>query len=182
MIREIWKPVRRYKGLYEVSNLGRVRSLDRTIQGPRAPQVLTGRMLSQYPSESGHLSVTLNKEGKRKGRLVHRLVLEAFVGPCPPGMQARHFPDRDPANNRLTNLSWSDQFTNQRDRVLHGTAPRGDKNGRTVAPDKRVRALKRKYESWTGSQRAFARVHAASVGLSEMQVRFIVSGRSRVHT
>lgn len=60
--------------------------------------------------------------------LVHRLVLEAFVGPCPPGMECRHFPDRDPTNNRLDNLSWATRKQNMEDKASHGTNRKGVPN------------------------------------------------------
>ncbi len=55
-------------------------------------------------------------------RLVHRLILEAFVGPCPRGKESCHFPDRNPTNNRLENLRWDTHAANGRDMALHGTA------------------------------------------------------------
>ena len=80
-------------------------------------------------NESGHLFVHLvSDDGKRRQFLVHRLVLEAFVGPCPPGMQACHSPGRSPSNNNLANLRWDTFSNNQLDRALHGTDQRGAKN------------------------------------------------------
>jgi len=75
---------------------------------------------------TGHLQIGLYKrQGHQQFFYVHRLVLEAFVGPCPKGKQARHFPDRDPTNNNLCNLSWTTPLKNQRDRFRHGTSNRG---------------------------------------------------------
>ena len=70
----------------------------------------------------GHLMVSLCP-GRRKV-LVHRLILEVFVGPCPEGMECRHFPDRDPSNNRLENLSWGTRQSNRDDMIVHGTTNR----------------------------------------------------------
>jgi hypothetical protein len=53
--------------------------------------------------------------------MVHRLVLEAFVGPCPIGMQCRHFPDPNPANCNLKNLQWGTPMENTEDKRVHGT-------------------------------------------------------------
>lgn len=53
---------------------------------------------------------------------IHQLVLEAFVGACPEGMEARHFPDRDTSNNRLENLRWATHQQNIDDKKFHGTA------------------------------------------------------------
>lgn len=73
---EIWKPVVGYEGLYEVSSLGRVRSLDR-IDSNNHP--LKGIILKPYISNSGYLLVGLYKQQKRDRKLLHRLVAEAFI-------------------------------------------------------------------------------------------------------
>jgi hypothetical protein len=70
--------------------------------------------------------VTLSKNNEVKSFHIHYLVLMAFVGPRPAGMEARHYPDNDPHNNKLSNLSWSSKKINQRDRVEHGTHNRGE--------------------------------------------------------
>jgi hypothetical protein len=56
---------------------------------------------------------------------VHRLVCEAYHGPCPPGLQCRHL-DGNQANNAPSNLAWSDKATNEADKVRHGTVPNGE--------------------------------------------------------
>jgi len=97
---ERWLPVVGYEGLYEVSDLGRVRSL----RPPRGrPRVAKGGRTSR-----GYLAASLSDPRKRKAtpRPVHHLVLEAFVGPCPRGWLCYHR-DGDIANNRLDNLYWS---------------------------------------------------------------------------
>lgn len=73
---EIWKPIMGYEGLYECSNLGRVRSLDR-IDSNNHP--LKGVILKPYISNSGYLLVGLYKQQKRDRKLLHRLVAEAFI-------------------------------------------------------------------------------------------------------
>lgn len=85
----------------------------------------TWRKLKPGIGSAGHLIVTLCPG--RHTRSVHQLVLEAFVGPCPPGMQCRHFPDRNPANNHLSNLQWGTPKQNAADRVIHGTNGNGRK-------------------------------------------------------
>lgn len=111
---ETWKPVVGYEGLYEVSNLGRVK---RIAVGPGAR---AGRILKARRLNGGHLTLGLYRDGKREKFLVHRLVLLAFVGPCPDGMQGCHAPDPDPSNNRLSNLRWDTQSENEFDKVKHG--------------------------------------------------------------
>jgi hypothetical protein len=134
---EQWKPVVGFDGFYEVSDLGRVRSVDRVStqresHGLMVTRRLTGRLLRQKTRrDNGYCEVTLKAIGlgiKSRVCLVHRLVLEAFVGPCPSGQQARHFPDRNCTNNRLANLAWGTPLENQADRIIHGTTVNGEKS------------------------------------------------------
>jgi hypothetical protein len=76
------------------------------------------RRLKPTAQKRGHLMLML---GRGTYRFVHRLVLEAFVGPCPRGCECRHI-DGNPANNRIGNLAWGSRHQNQADSVRHGTA------------------------------------------------------------
>ena len=116
MTAEQWKPVPGYEGLYEVSNLGRVRSLDRTKTNGHKWK---GRILKQPSLRSGYKLVSLWKNGKQKSALVHRLVLFAFVGAQPEGRETRH-KDGNNSNNTLDNLSWGTPSENNLDIVDHG--------------------------------------------------------------
>lgn len=71
-------------------------------------------------SRKGYMSVSLTHEDVRKTISVHRLVLMAFVGPCPSGMEACHN-DGDPSNNSLSNLRWDTHKNNMADCIKHGT-------------------------------------------------------------
>lgn len=113
---EHWRPVRDYPG-YEVSTLGRVRSIDRVTDRGRKWR---GRMMTPSSMPRGYQVVTLWREGKQRTALVHRLVLAAFVGPAPEGMEALHA-DGDATNANLANLSWGTHAENQADQVEHGT-------------------------------------------------------------
>ena len=110
-VKEEWKPVVGYEGRYEISSAGRVYSH------------VSGKMLKPWCSPKARrvqLQVFLfTADGARKPRLVHRLVLEAFVGPCPEGMQACHFNDV-PDDNRLLNLRWDMSSANKFDEVRNG--------------------------------------------------------------
>lgn len=103
---ENWRPVRGYEGSYEVSDLGRVRSVRVVLKPMRVPK--------------GHLQVALYKSADRTFYKVHCLVLSAFVGPRPEGMEGCHN-NGDPQDNRLSNLRWDTRSGNQRDSVEHGT-------------------------------------------------------------
>lgn len=120
---ERWLPVPGYEGGYEVSNHGRVRSLDRTIVTSNGVvRRQPGRTLTPHSLPKGHLFVKVGSRARgnrAKHHLVHRLVLEAFVGPCPPGMEACHW-DGDPTNNRVDNLRWDTPSANQHDKKHQG--------------------------------------------------------------
>lgn len=127
---ETWKATPGVDG-YEVSTLGRVRSYF----------MRNGRALRKEPRllkpalRNGYLRVRV---GKRL-RDVHTLVLEAFVGPRPPGYVARHFPDRTRTNCRLSNLQWGSYQENSDDMIVHGTKANGSRNGATLYPERRPR-------------------------------------------
>lgn len=114
---ERWLPIAGYEGRYEVSDLGRVRSLDRVrSHGKR----WRGRVLKPVPMPRGYLLVNLWFDNSQRMRLIHRLVLTAFDGPAPDGTEGRHL-DGDPTNNTIDNLVWGTHSENQLDQVLHGT-------------------------------------------------------------
>ena len=93
---------------------------DRT-PGRRGPL----RKLAIQRSKRGYCLVNLDVDGRNRSRLVHQLVLEAFVGPKPPGLEGCHYPDHDKANNRVSNLRWDTHDENirdnYRDRLSTGT-------------------------------------------------------------
>lgn len=116
---EEWKPIPSFSG-YEASNLGRVRSLDRhivTVRRGREWHLRTrGQLLTSRLMHDGYLTVELGA----KARKVHRLVLEAFVGPAPEGCVGAHN-DGCRLNNRLENLRWATRAENEADKIRHGT-------------------------------------------------------------
>lgn len=121
-----WKAVVGWEDYYEVPDRGEVRSFERIARGPYgSTPVKNARMLKQQIGTGGYPMVTLQGGGrKRVTRPVHRLVLEAFVGPCPDGMVACHGPG-GPEDNRIENLRWDTQSENVRDQLRHGTHPSG---------------------------------------------------------
>jgi hypothetical protein len=100
--------------------------------------------------------VTLRKDRKGRQAYVHQLVLETFVGPCPPGMQCRHFPDQSTKNNYLSNLAWGTQSENEQDKKVHGTfdsnrnnGPRGEAVNTAKLTIERVRQLRAMHAAGT---------------------------------
>lgn len=111
---ENWRPIPGYEGYYDVSDQGFVRSLDR---GRRKGRVLVRRMTGK---NGRYWTVRLTVNGVPVDRLIHRLVLEAFVGPAPEGQECRHL-DGDCANAKLSNLQWGTRSENNLDKIEHGT-------------------------------------------------------------
>lgn len=113
MFHEEWRPVAGFEGLYEVSDHGRVRSVR---AGNHVNKRLQGKVLKERTNKVGYPVVSLYRGGKatRKERTVHRLVLEAFVGPAPDGCEVLHG-DGTKINNHLSNLRWGTRSENMRD-------------------------------------------------------------------
>ncbi|MDM3894746.1 NUMOD4 motif-containing HNH endonuclease [Mycobacterium intracellulare] len=117
-LHEAWRPVVGWEGLYEVSDQGRVRSVERIVQFGSQTRTVRSTILKPGETTKGALYVVLSN-GRPKNRRVHQLVLEAFVGPCPPGMEGCHWDD-DKKNNALTNLRWDTHSANELDKVRNG--------------------------------------------------------------
>jgi hypothetical protein len=120
---EHWLPISGFHG-YEVSNLGRVRS----FRNSRGRSILDPKYLVGSIQDPGYPIVNLRCEGKTHKRFVHRLVLEAFVGPCPNGWVTCHHPDNDRTNCRLDNLRWAPYSENENDKKIQGVYPEGQKH------------------------------------------------------
>lgn len=124
MADERWLPVVGWEGWYEVSDLGRVRR----VAPSRGRKPVDG-VLKLTIGYTGYPQVCLTCPGrKQRAHKVHNLVLAAFVGPRPHGMEARHL-NGDPLDAGLTNLAWGTPTENQADKILHGTTNRGERNG-----------------------------------------------------
>lgn len=82
------------------------------------------RRLTVHRTDKGYCRVNLDVEGTNQSRLVHQLVLEAFVGPKPDGCEGCHYPDHDKSNNRLENLRWDTHAENERDAYRDRVPPK----------------------------------------------------------
>lgn len=122
---ETWKDIPGYEGRYQVSDLGRVRSLDRRVNiGNGFTRMMRGRILRPAASKNNpHLYVILGHG--TAGSPVHQLVARAFHGPRPEGQEVRHL-DGDPQNNRADNLAYGTRTENLLDIYrVGGTRPGG---------------------------------------------------------
>jgi hypothetical protein len=153
-LEEHWRPPHGLPG-YEVSSLGRIRSSHR-----KGGWRILRLSRSRYPSLS-----MLDANGSEVTRYIHRLVLETFVGPCPPGKQACHV-DGCTSNNRVSNLRWGTPVENAADRKRHGNTVRGSRviHSKMTATDVRWMLWARAYTGISGMAlgRAFGISQAAA--------------------
>jgi hypothetical protein len=120
MASEVWKSVVGFEGEYEVSDLGRVKSLRRTIDRKcKGTRVCPERVMRPQTRSGGYLGVELYRDGKPKLVLVHRLVCEAFHGSPPEGHEVAHT-DGTRTNNTASNLRWATRVENAADKTAHG--------------------------------------------------------------
>lgn len=164
---EIWKAIPGFEGLYEVSDQGRVRSLDRVVAccGPTKGSYLSkkkGRMLRPGRMPSGHLSVVLGRDAG--SFCVHVLVLLAFRGPCPVGLEVRHR-NGVPSDNRLLNLEYATRTRNSQDKKHHNGA-----RGYKLSP-RQVAEIKKKLRYTTGVELS------RQYGVAQSTVSAIKTGR-----
>jgi hypothetical protein len=173
---EIWKPITWALG-YEVSNQGRVRSLDREVavaanasdikKRPAHTKIRKGQLLR--PGIGRYASVAINK----RTVLVHRLVAEAFLGPCPDGHIVCHGPG-GPLDNRLENISYGTHAKNLgEDKRRDGTMQRGERCGRSKLTEAQVIEIKRRTAA--GESRASI---ARSFGVRPENISHIAVGRT----
>lgn len=160
---EEWRDIPGYPG-YQISNLGNARSLDRVIysagdsrRGSYTRQH-KGRILAAKSDAAGY------PHCYPFGR-IHCVVLLAFVGVCPAGLEVCHC-DGNKLNNRLDNLRYGTQSTNEMDKVAHGTSNRGERHGMAKLTRADVICIRRNVS-------VTAKAYAAAYNVSESCVRRI---------
>jgi hypothetical protein len=129
------------------------------------------------PNRAGRLSVVLFPGAVE--RQVAHLVLEAFVGPCPPGMECCHDPDPDPANNRLPNVRWGTKESNYADRDRHGRTARGEKAGGAKLSEEQAKQIIAEYAA--GPRYGVTKRLAAKFGVNPGTIHRIATGRKWKH-
>lgn len=154
---ETWKDIPGFEGCYQVSNLGNVRSVLRTVSGGGCVKVKTlkGRILKPYlrGDRTKYPTVNLSMNGLKTKMPVHQMVLKSFHGPRPsPNHVARHLNDR-PVDTRSDNLVWGTQSQNMKDKFQNGYV-----HPRLVLSEEARLAIK----SDNRSQRVIARDHGVS--------------------
>lgn len=139
---EVWRPIPTYEGLYEISNLGRVRSLPReeTTEGRHRVAVVRKRKGSLLSLRGGrYKTVVLYKNGRGRQFTVHRIVALVFLGHPPEDLSEVNHIDEDKHNNCVWNLEWSTRKEN----ALHSShKQRGEKCSKAKLTEKQVLEIK----------------------------------------
>ena len=159
---EIWKYIKNYEGFYQISNFGRVRSVDRFVNGNHINcdyQFMKGKMLKLRKNRYGYWIVILRKNSSSKGFLVHRLVAEAFIT-NPNNLPYVNHKDENPANSIVTNLEWCTasynlEYSNVAEKINKF------KIRRVIQFDKNMNEIKR----WNSLKEA-----AASIGRAQQNI------------
>lgn len=163
---EVWKRIPSLAG-YEASNLGRIRSHRGWKRG--GPHVMSQNPFTRF----GHLGISVQKDGKTRLGVVHRLVLEAFYGLAPTGHECCHR-DGDASNNNISNLRWGTRTENAADRKRHGTDPSGERNPRAKLNWKAVRemrAIRDRGEMTPALRRQYAAQFSVGYGVINKAIR-----------
>lgn len=132
------------------------------------------KRLAPNPSTHGYLGVLL-KPGPRR-HSIHKLVLEAFVGPRPEGMEACH-KDGNRTNNALSNLRWATHKENEKDKEQHGTRQRGEKAGRAKLTAEKVREIRARHQQGAVSLGRLAKEY----GVTKSSISRLLSRQSWAH-
>jgi hypothetical protein len=141
-----------------------------------------------------HLFISLWINKRTYSRFVHRLVLEAFVGPCPEGMECCHY-DGNPLNNHLGNLRWDTHKNNEADKRRHGTLSVGEKCNHNKITADQVQQIKIDYASGSFTQQQLAEKYGVGKGvisdiircktwkhlLEESEKQIYYSGKNKEH-
>lgn len=138
---EVWKDISGYEGYYQISDLGRIRSLDRyaNVCGG-GKRLVKGKIIKPVKCTNGYYEASLSYKGVRKVLLLHRVVAEAFI-PNPHNLPEVNHKDENPANNEVNNLEWctskyNANYGTRNERMLIGRETKPviqlDRNGKFI--------------------------------------------------
>lgn len=178
MAEEIWKEIKGYEGLYQVSNFGRVRSFHDRHKGKE-------KILATVLNRDGYLYLTLSKDKKQKAYYVHRLVAEAFL------QNPNNLPDvnhknidnlsssDNKADNRVENLEWITDKDNTKHAYKHGlkVSQKGSESSRAKFSEEQVLKIRELYSEKDMSYRKLAKKYNISLSA----VRDIITRKTWTH-
>ena len=139
---EVWKAIEGYEGLYQISNLGRIKSLARLVKGrPPGFKPIKERMMRCRPDKDGYLRVALCLNSNYKVIGLHQLLARHFV-PNPNGNSLVCHKNGNNKDNRVENLYWGTIYDNAQDSLKHGTMAIGERSNLSTLNLKQVRVIK----------------------------------------
>lgn len=149
-MKEVWEDIQEYEGFYQVSNLGRVRSLDRTVPAKNGKiKFCKGGIKAQSENSCGYLRVMLSKNKKNTHILVHRLVAAAFLENPDNHKQVNHI-NGNKKDNSIDNLEWISGLENIKHSIETGLRDlKGEKNSQSKLTKKDVIEIKKRLENET---------------------------------
>jgi hypothetical protein len=169
-LKEIWKDISDYHGIYQVSSCGQIRSLDHFDKYGRLKK---GRILKQTKDKGDYLVVNLYRNGKLTKGKVHRLVALTFI-PNPNNLPEVNHKDGNKSNNYLSNLEWCTSKENSDHKInVLGKHNRGKRPGKVEYTEKEVREIKVLLKEGFLSQRDIAKLY----GISKSTINNINTGK-----
>jgi hypothetical protein len=179
MKNEIWKDVAGYVGYYEVSNYGKVRSVDRYVNNHKGERALRkGKVLTDTLDDKGYVRYTFRMGKSKKMKRGHRLVAEAFI-PNPNQYTIINHKDGNKANNHISNLEWCTHRQNSQHAESMGLVNhvKGSNHHKATITEDTVRAMRKLYAEGNHTQKQIA--EEFSVHLSK--AKHILAGRTWKH-
>lgn len=165
-MKEIWKEIEKFP-LYEVSNMGRVRSWN-SFGIASGTKSKNPKILSQCSDKNNRPYLRL---GRKNFFRVSTLVCEAFHGKKPDGMECCHN-NGDPTDNRAINLRWDTSYGNHADRLIHGTSNRGENNGQSKLTKKDVLKIRKLFSNGLSQTKI-----AKTFSISQQHVSSVVNNK-----
>ena len=160
---EIWRDIKQYEGLYQVSNLGRVKRLAKnSIRKDGRPLGLREKILKNKPSNNGYIHTCLTDKGESVFYLVHRLVAEAFI-PNPKNKYSVNHKNTDKHDNAVTNLEWHTREEQMIHAVEKGKSGiKGEKNIRSKLTQEQANQIRISYKKGNITQKELSEYYNVS--------------------
>ena len=157
-MKEVWKDIEGYEGLYQISNLGRVK------------RVITDRILKGKKHKDGYLLVDLYKNSVGAGKTIHRLVAQAFI-PNPENKPQVNHTDEDKTNNMVSNLEWMTAKENNN----HGT--RNERAGKAISKSQSIPIIATNLKTGESIEFYGSNECARQLGLHQSSITKVLKGR-----
>lgn len=172
---EFWKDLVGYEGLYQVSTLGNIRSIDRIEKCGSFFRHRKGKVLKQVINRGGYCQVTLTKDGKGCSKEVHRLIAKTFIENEYNLPEVNHI-DCDKTNNSVDNLEWVSREDNTKHAMEHDLKPHGDKHKSSKLKQSQVDWIREHYDS--NDERYNTEAMTKLFGVSRSTIRRVVLNES----